>query len=480
MITITSVNQEGKASERLYDNRRVAFFTPEGQRVPVPLKKMPQPMTEQGMGTGNAQCNCAQDNGERPSPTPVMTEEKKRKYFTRIRSDSKSPNVRLLKIQMGLACNYSCSYCKQAIHVSGAQTSSSADVDHFIATFDDWCTAPTEDEIVIQLWGGEPLINFNKMQKLVKFLRSRFEKARISTLSNGSLVNEAIVDFLIENDVVLAISHDGPGQKTTRKEDPLAEGSESLKWIRNYVERSKTPLYVNMVLSKQNHDAKAGVDYIKSILGQSVQAGYEGIVQVEDEAQFDESSMFSDEDYEALRHQFTDAIRAGQTHNISPFNRKFDELLRCWASNSDMAMVFDNTFQKCGMDDAYTLAVNLKGDALVCHSVNTKIGHVSEFKGIKLSDGGVEHWSIKEECRACPVLSMCRGSCMNQHGSAWYYTCNNEFHFNLAIFEAAFELAFAEKIIHLGGDFVRPQKPRVVAIADGAGTGRPGMTPCAS
>ena len=477
MITITSVKQDGQLVERLYENRTQAFYSMTGDMIAPPKWKQPKSesacSSEHPLATNGGAPNRQMSNGKRPKQERDVR--KSEKYFNKITDDEKSPDVKLLKIQLGLSCNYSCSYCKQSIYVTEAETSSSKDLDDFIANFDTWCTAPREDKITVQLWGGEPLIYFKKIQKLVAFLRGRFDHAQISTLSNGSLLSQEIVDYLIENDIRLAISHDGPGQKTTRKEDPLEEGSESLKWIKDYIERSKPSLYVNMVLSKQNHDIVAGVNYIKSILGDKVHVGYEGIVQVEDEGQFDQSSFFSDEDYAELRASFREAISSGAAKHISPFNRKMQDLLRAWYSGGKN-QIFNNSFQKCGMDDKFTLAVNLKGDALVCHSTSNKIGSVYAFDDIKMSSGGAEHWATKAECLGCPVLSLCKGSCMNQHGNAWYYTCNNEFHFNMSVFEAAFEQVFKERIVNLSGDFVRPVKSRVIPIV----SGRPGMTPCAT
>ena len=478
MITITSVKPDGQLVERRYNNRAQVFYSMSGDMIaPPPLKQSTRESSSASGGPsneGNSNSGMAGGNASK-AKKPERDARKSEKYFNRLTSDDKSPDVKLLKIQMGLSCNYSCTYCKQSIYVSEAETSSSKDVDDFIAKFDTWCTVPRQDPITVQLWGGEPLIYFKKIQKLVTFLRLRFDNAKISTLSNGSLLSQTVVDYLIANDIRLAISHDGPGQKTTRKEDPLEEGSESLKWIKSYIERSKNPLYVNMVLSKQNHDIVAGVNHIRSILGDTVHAGYEGIVSVEDEEQFDEASFFSDEDYAELRASFREAISSGLAKGINPFNHKMQDLLKGWYSGGKNK-IFDNSFQKCGMDDKFTLAVNLKGDALVCHSTSNKIGSVYAFDDIKLSSGGIAHWSSKQECRGCPVLSMCKGSCMNQHGNAWYYTCNNEFHFNLSIFEAAFEQVFGERIVNLAGDFVRPQKAKVIPIA----CGRPGMTPCAS
>lgn len=497
MIKITSVNKEGNITERKYDNRRLKFYTMDDKEIfinPKYIKAFPSPsgfqqQNNQRSTTNNGQCSNMANNGQRSSNGHMMNNngtnqrqqsgrtyppDKKEKYFNKLTSDTKSKDVRLLKIQMGLACNFSCSYCKQAIHVMGAATTNMKDVEEFIEKFDTWCDAPADEPIRIELWGGEPLVYIKKIELLVPFLKKRFKYPEISILSNGSLVSEKIVNFLLENDIRLAMSHDGPEQLKTRTEDPLSEGSKSLEWIRYYISKSKYPLYVNAVLSKQNHDIENIVKYIKNILGPNVTVGFEGIVNVEDEAQFDESTLFSDEDYYNFRQKIQELYKKGIAPNIPPFNMKTKHLINSWIGKD--STVYDNYLQKCGMDSPYTLAVNLKGEALVCHSVNTVIGHVDDYDNIKMSNGGVGHWSTKEECKSCPVLNLCHGSCMNLHGNAWYYTCNNEFHFNLAIFESVFEHVFNEKIIEISGDIIRPKKQKVINIS----SGRPNMTPCAT
>src|SRR5215213_4805845 len=52
----------------------------------------------------------------------------------------KSSAPRTLKIQLGLKCNYTCSYCNQASHIEDATVSRSVDADRFLADLDRWLT----------------------------------------------------------------------------------------------------------------------------------------------------------------------------------------------------------------------------------------------------------------------------------------------------------------------------------------------------
>lgn len=498
MINITSVTKTGEIKVRQYDNKTAKFFengepiilTVEERAIPSDSETCSDgvPASEENAGEHTAATMASVDTsaimttGNRPFEQIQNTtggiqaqlqRSQKPKYQNRLTWDGKSRDLQLLKIQLGLGCNYDCSYCKQAIHVQDASHTNLDDAEEFIANFDTWCQVPREDRIRIELWGGEPFVYFKKIKLIVPFLRQRFDHADISILSNGSLINEAIVTYLIENNVSLAISHDGPGTLISRTGDPLEEGSKSLYWIKEYVARAKKPLYLNSVLSKPNHDPFAITEHIYNILGRkNVIVGFEGIVNVEDEGQFDEKTMFTEEDYYEMRMKMKQAALFTDPSGTQQFNSRVKTLIQAWTN--PYYQVHDQALQKCGMDSPYTMAVDLKGNALVCHSVNTKIGNVyDDFDGIKMSNGGVLHWNTKEECRTCPVLNLCWGSCMNLHENSWYYTCNNEFHYNMAFFEAAFEVMFNEQIIEMDG-FVRPKKKKVFNIvATGAGG-----TPC--
>lgn len=469
MITIVSIDENGKVYERLYDNRTAKFYTVDKKPIIIQFKHVDKHSDDcdnnikydfKSLTEKEEYFKNSSSNDKEEIKYDFSSIEERDAYYARLNnrsvsSTNKVNNPRILKIQLGLSCNYSCSYCKQAVHVENAEKSNMHDVDEFIKNFDTWCTVKKNEDVRIELWGGEPLVYFAKIKRLVPFLRNRFNKARISILSNGSLLNEEICNFILDNFISFAISHDGIDQLTNRTGDPLKENSESLKWIKHYVTVSKNPLYVNMVLSKQNIDPKKNVDYIKSILGNNVLVGYEGIVVVEDEDQFDNTTMFTEEDYFDLRAKLRDDIVSGDIRNIQPFNSKFEHLLNSWAN--EKYLISDTDTQKCGHDSEYILAVNLKGDVLVCHSSSDIIGNVNKMDEVNLlSTGGVTLWQDREHCSKCIVLNMCRGACMNMSGNARTHTCNNEFHFNLSVFEAAYIYMFGEKIINISGDFDRP------------------------
>jgi uncharacterized protein len=97
----------------------------------------------------------------------------------------KSQRPRTLKIQMGLSCNYACSYCNQATQINDATVSTLGDVERFLAQLENWIEAAPER---IELWGGEPFVYWAKLKRLVPALAARFPEARFSIITNGSLL----------------------------------------------------------------------------------------------------------------------------------------------------------------------------------------------------------------------------------------------------------------------------------------------------
>lgn len=447
-MIIKSISETGEFNERKFDNRRVKFFTIDDEPINISISNFKLPSEQKNKSLSEEDRNVENIKREIEKKSPE-------KYFNQVSSTKKNRNIKEIKIQLGLICNFKCKYCKQSIHTDNAAISTLKDVENFIENFDTWCTSPKEDPMKIQLWGGEPLLYINEIKLLVNFFKTRFDHLDVGLVSNGSLMNEEIANFLLENNIGLSISYDGPWQLENRTGNPLKEGSGSLKWIKYYADNSKHGVYFNAVLTKNNIDPKAAYDSVKDIMGENFSFGFEGITAIEDEDQCSEKYLFSDEDYDRLKNIIKEQISSGALNNVSPFPQKIMKLMS--ALSSQKYFIYDNTFLKCGMDNEHILAVNLKGEALICHSTVFPIGHVDDFDNIDMTKGQYTHWNEREECKNCPVLSLCKGACPTLTGNEWYHTCNNEFNWNMAVFEAVFEFIFKEKILSIEG-VVRPER----------------------
>lgn len=451
MIKIHSIDGQGRMFERLWDNRRCDFHEVNGERIILGID-IPADEKDRLQKEADGYHACCDASDERLSA--AAAEYHRRSKFG-VTTTSKSRNITSLRIQMGMACNYRCQYCKQATHSHYDPHADLADVERIISRFDAICTTDRNEPINIQLWGGEPLLYWPVMTRLGEFFRGEFPYARITVLSNGSLINQEKADWFLQNKVVLAVSHDGPGQLDYRSGDPLADGSETLEALRYYAAHSREPLYFNAVITKGRYDLVGIVKYIQEKIGRNVRVGFEGIVLVEDERQFDNSTMFFDADYLELRREVSRQLVAGELNDIGIFRAKVNALMT--AILADGYNIPDHSQQKCSMDSPYNLSIDLKGNILACHSTPKPIGHVNDFEHASLSKIGFVHWSRRPECLGCPVLVLCRGGCLAQDATAFFHSCNNEFHYNMIFFEAVFQLFFGETIIAME-NLTRPTK----------------------
>lgn len=99
------------------------------------------------------------------------------------------------------------------------------------------------------------------------------------------------------------------------------------------------------------------------------------------------------------------------------------------------------------MDRDDNIAVDLRGNVLTCQNVSAvsvapngeshKIGHISALGDVRLNSA--RHWSTRTECPSCPMLQICRGSCMFLEGLLWTTSCDNAFSDAVPVFVAGIE-----------------------------------------
>ncbi|MDD9921680.1 MAG: SPASM domain-containing protein [Boseongicola sp.] len=112
--------------------------------------------------------------------------------------------------------------------------------------------------------------------------------------------------------------------------------------------------------------------------------------------------------------------------------------LQDWFNSLAQSRPASTLGQKCGMDREDNIAVDLKGNVYTCQNTGDaahKIGHVDDVNEVRLTKA--THWSLREECRRCPVVQLCKGACMYLEGEYWRRACDNSFTYNVAMLTGA-------------------------------------------
>jgi len=340
----------------------------------------------------------------------------------------KSRAPRTLKIQLGLSCNYACSYCSQAVQIADATVSKLADVEAFLAGLDGWIEGAPEK---IELWGGEPFLYWAKIKQLMPALATRFPGARFSIITNGSLLDREKLDFIANYDIAVGISHDGPGQHL-RGPDPL-EDTEQRRWIDALLAERPAKTGFNAVLTRDHHDLKALKVWFAKKVGPSASVGLEGVVNVYDAATLLGTGRFEPPQLTALTWSVFEALVA------DPNAFGLGARIRDFYASLQRRRPIATLGQKCGMDREDTIAVDLRGNVMTCHNTGAKgvhkIGHVADFGAIALDTA--THFAFRDECMSCPVVQLCKGACMFLEGEFFQQSCANEFAFNMGVLMAA-------------------------------------------
>ena len=139
---------------------------------------------------------------------------------------------------MTLRCNHTCVYCQ-----SSAVDSSKKNTDMSFRTAKasvDFAFKSPNPLITIEFQGGEPLLNWDVLKKTVIYARKAEKKLKknliLALVSNFSLMTEKKARFLLENEVSICTSLDGPKNihDKNRVYRKTSSYKETVKWLKYF------------------------------------------------------------------------------------------------------------------------------------------------------------------------------------------------------------------------------------------------------
>jgi len=370
------------------------------------------------------------------------------KSFDKNHPLKKAKLISTLKIQMGLSCNYSCDYCSQKF-VERQPETSKKDIDAFMEKLES-LHFDEDVGLAIEFWGGEPLVYWKTLKPLAEAIAEKFDdwktKPRFSIITNGSILTDEIIDWLMMMDFSVAISHDGPGQ-FVRGPDPFddPEKKETILGFYRMMTRLGKKFSFNSMLNSKNQSRKEIYDWFVNLTGdEDVKLGEGSLVDAYDEEGISNSLITKKEHFEFRKKAFGELYGTGGKIGFVAQLGKIDSLIQSILNHSEAKYLG----QKCGMDDEHTIAVDLRGNVMTCQNVSSLEiskngeshhgGNLSDYSNVELKS--VTHWSNRKECPECPVLHICKGACMFLDEKFWDISCANAYSDNVALFASAFTL----------------------------------------
>jgi len=373
---------------------------------------------------------------------------KPHKPFDKNRPLKKSKLISWLKIQMGLSCNYSCDYCSQKF-VERAPETSKKDIDVFMKKLEN-LQFDEDVGLKIEFWGGEPLVYWKTLKPLAEAMAEKFDswktKPVFSIITNGSILTDEIIDWLMMMDFSVSISHDGPGQ-FVRGPDPFddPEQKERILGFYRMMTRLGKNISFNSMLNAKNQSRKEIRDWFINLTGdKNVSLGEGSLVDAYDEEGISNSLNTKQEHFQFRQKSFGELYSEGPTIGFGGQLAKVEGLIHSILNHDESKYLG----QKCGMDDEHTISVDLRGNVMTCQNVSSLEiskndephhgGTLDDYSNVSLTS--VTHWSNRKECPECPVLHICKGACMFLDKKFWDISCANAYSDNVALFSAAFTM----------------------------------------
>ena len=371
--------------------------------------------------------------------------------------------IRTLKISLGLSCNYACNYCSQRF-VPHADSTNPSDVDDFLQLVQGSLSKAPER---IEFWGGEPLVYIKTLKPLAERLRVLYPDAEFLMIINGSLLTLEINEWLEQMGFAIGLSHDGPGYHA-RGFDPLDDPEQRAAIMDLYARlHPQGRISINAMISSQNPSRAAVQLWLQERFGADVQIGEGAFIDPYDEGGLAATYKTACE-HAAFRKQGFGELRAGLTGRFEITHQKIQDFI----DSIRFARPASALGQKCGMDRSANLAVDLKGNVITCQNVSAAatapngqshlIGQLSDLSAVRMKSA--THWSQRQGCSSCPVLQICKGSCMFLEGPLWEAGCDAAYSDNLVFFAAAIDFLTGCMPVFIDGD-LPPDRKDIFGLA---------------
>ncbi|MBK8808383.1 MAG: 4Fe-4S cluster-binding domain-containing protein [Bacteroidales bacterium] len=136
-------------------------------------------------------------------------------YFKIIESKQKRIPINSLDLCVVQDCNMKCTYCYAHYGTYSENLTTSKMTAETARKAVDFLLEHSKDYpyIKITFFGGEPLLNFEVIKEVVRYADSeaRLKKKRViyDMVTNGTLLKEAVCQFLLEHNISIIVSLDG-------------------------------------------------------------------------------------------------------------------------------------------------------------------------------------------------------------------------------------------------------------------------------
>lgn len=348
---------------------------------------------------------------------------------------SSMPEVYMFVIAITEQCNLRCTYCcysgeYEGNHAHNSRTLCEGDIQ---GVYDFIDKIAKKKPIRISFYGGEPLVNYPLVQFAIQEGLQRWEEDVIFSVStNGTLLTEERIEWLVNDGVELAISIDGtqPFHDAHRVD---AKGNGSYTKVRNalaYLHSNTFHQYPKVVLMMTLPSVSTLIPIAQAwhedeVLQHYTPTHISGLTP-------NFSRGVAKEDCESLKTQYIQLLDAYEQHpEWSVLQSFFDEIVSYWKNRPVFEVSGSVPLSTC-MPANTKLYIDANLQLAVCEKFNDlfRIGSIND--GIdwqKANEMTKEYYrKLENRCGYCPAVRMCN-MCLTSIAyteEQWDILCHNE------------------------------------------------------
>ncbi|MFW6007779.1 MAG: radical SAM protein [archaeon] len=315
------------------------------------------------------------------------------------------------------SCNFKCNYCFENHSPKRISTKHFFDALKYIINH-------SNEKTIINLFGGEPMLEWERLIiPMFKFLKENNYVGQTSIITNGSLLNEEIIDTMIDNKMNIMISIDGnyKVQSTHRiSNDTVQDYYNIIKNIKYLTEKKKyDKLEARLTYTEETLPYLfQSFKFLYNIHFRKIQLYHKYDIKISDNS--------------ILREQLRKIFIFYSKHkgmNVFFINRILHFILYPEKYNR-------HELPNCGIvndKENISYSVNTDGDYFTCHHFNASNPLYSKFNIGNIENGldfnAIDKLSVdyliktnkkqylerEEKCSNCKMYNLCSGICIMQN-----------------------------------------------------------------
>jgi uncharacterized protein len=323
-----------------------------------------------------------------------------------------SAEVRNMVLNISQDCNLRCKYCFASTgHYNGERGYMSEDVAKKAL---DWFVKASGEskDLNMHLFGGEPLMNLPLVKIIIDYVHELEErhnkKIYINICTNGTILNDELIELIKKNEIGMQISIDGP-REIHDKYRPTPNGKSSYDIIVKNLRKLFEEIPSNQIIPRATipHDLIRINDVVDHLFELGFKTaffipamGCGNFVINEDD--FD----IVKEEYNKLIDKFISKCKRNEDYNIFPFITELDVI------GKGIKRLYG-----CGAGIGF-VSVDINGDVYPCMRFTNreeyKIGNVSDgFEKQKRDLFFKRTTTNRTNCKTCWARYFCGGACIS-------------------------------------------------------------------